>query len=295
MRLNVKVGAVFPQTEIGPDPAAVAEYARAVESMGFDHMVVYDHVLGANPHSRPGWSGAYSSEDQFHEVFVLYGYLAALTERIELSIGVLVLPQRQTALAAKQAAAVDILSGGRLRLGVGVGWNDVEFEALGQDFSDRGERIEEQIELMRLLWTNDLITYEGRWHKVSDAGLNPLPVQRPIPVWMGGGADAVMNRIGRMADGWFYPGDHPLPDEGALRRMKLMVEAAEAAGRDPGSIGTEKIFRHSTRPDVGWAEGAAAWAEYGATHISLNTMNSGLSSLADHLSALEAFSEAVRA
>ncbi len=289
MSTSARLGAVFPQTEIGSDPSDVAEYASAVESMGFDHIVVYDHVLGADASTRPGWTGAYTSDDPFHEVFVLYGYLAALTERIELSVGVLVLPQRQTALAAKQAAAVDVLSGGRLRLGVGVGWNDVEFEALGQGFADRGERIEEQIDLMRRLWTEELITYRGRWHTVTDAGLNPLPVRRPIPVWMGGGADAVMDRIGRIADGWFYPGDHPMPDAGSVRRRELMVAAARDAGRDPASIGTEKIFRHCSRPDAGWADAAGAWAEYGATHLSLNTMGCDLASLAEHLSALEEF------
>ena len=295
IRQDARVGAVFPQTEIGADPAAVREWAAKVESMGFDHVVVYDHVLGANAASRPGWEGPYTSDDVFHEVFVLYGYLAAITSRIELSIGVLVLPQRQTALAAKQAAAVDILSGGRLRLGVGVGWNDVEFEALGQAFPDRGERIEEQIDVMRMLWTSEFVTYRGRWHTISDAGLNPLPPNRPIPVWMGGGADRVMGRIGRLADGWFYPGDHPMPDDGALRRRTLMREAAVKAGRDPGEIGIEKIFRYGTTPSEGWAAAAAAWIEYGATHLSLNTMTSGLDSLSDHLAALEAFAEAVRA
>ena len=284
---------MFPQTEIGSDPSAVAAYAAAVESMGFDHIVVYDHVLGADVRTRPGWSGPYTSDDPFHEVFVLYGYLAALTERVELSIGVLVLPLRQTALAAKQAAAVDVLSGGRLRLGVGVGWNDVEFEALGQGFADRGERIEEQIDLMRRLWTEELVTYRGRWHTVTDAGINPLPVRRPIPLWMGGGADAVMDRIGRMADGWFYPGDHPMPDEGSARRRALMLSAAREAGRDPASIGTEKIFRHCSVPGGGWAEGAAAWVEHGATHLSLNTMGCGMTSLSGHLSALEGFIRAL--
>lgn len=294
-RTDVKIGAVFPQTEIGPDPAVVAEYARAVEGMGFDHLVVYDHVLGANAASRPGWSGFYSSDDPFHEVMVLYGYLAAVTENLGLSIGVLVLPQRQTALAAKQAAAVDVLSGGRLRLGVGVGWNDVEYEALGESFADRGERIEEQIDLMRKLWTSELVTYAGRWHTVTDAGLNPLPVQRPIPLWMGGGADSVMDRIGRLADGWFYPGDDLVPDELAERRKGLIVAAADKAGRDSGSIGIEKIYKEGTRPAGGWAESARAWSEYGATHVSLNTMTSGLASLTDHLRALQAFIDDVRA
>jgi probable F420-dependent oxidoreductase len=294
MKTDLKIGAVFPQTEIGPDPAAVAEYARTVESMGYDHLVVYDHILGANADSRPGWSGAYRSSDQFHEVFVLYGYLAAVTERLGLSIGVLVTPLRQTGLVAKQAAAVDLLSGGRLRLGVGVGWNHVEYEAQGENFANRGARVEEQIDLMRRLWTEDLITYEGRWHTVTDAGLNPLPLQRPIPIWMGGGADPVMDRIGRLANGWFYPGDDYFPDEIAQRRKGLIEVAAKAAGRDIADIGIEKIFTHASEPANGWSEAIAAWSDYGATHISLNTMNAGLGSLADHLTALQRFIKTAR-
>lgn len=273
----------------------MARYARSVESMGFDHLVVYDHILGANAGSRPGWSGAYNSDDQFHEVFVLYGYLAAVTERLGLSIGVLVAPLRQTALAAKQAAAVDVLSGGRLRLGVGVGWNRVESEAMGQDFLSRGKRIEEQIDLMRRLWTEDLITYGGREHTVTDAGIKPLPVQRPIPIWIGGAADPVMDRIGRLADGWFYPGDALEPDDSAERRKGLIQAAARTAGRDPASIGIEKVFSHGTQPDGGWPDAVTAWTDYGATHVSFNTMGSGLGSLDDHLTALRGFIEAVRA
>ena len=182
----MKLGVVFPQTEIGSDPAGVREYAQAAEAMGYNHVIAFDHVLGANAESRPGWSGAYRHTDSFHEPFVLYGFLAGVTNDIELVTAVIILPQRQTALVAKQAAAVDVLSNGRLRLGVGIGWNAVEYEALGENFGDRGRRSEEQIELMRRLWTEDLITYEGRWHKITDAGLNPLPVQQPIPVWFGG-------------------------------------------------------------------------------------------------------------
>ncbi len=264
MKPDLNVGAVFPQTEIGPDPAAVAEYARTVESIGYDHLVVYDHVLGANAASRPSWSGSYNSDDQFHEVFVLYGSLSAVTEQFGLSIG------------------------------VGVGWNHIEFEALEQNFADRSERIEEQIGVMRQLWTEDLITHSSHWHTVIDAGLNLLPVQRPIPVWMSGGADLVMDRIGRLADGWFYPGNHPMPDEAAERRKDLMMATAQTDGRDPDPIGIEKVFSHRTPPAGGWSEAVAAWTNYGATHLSLNTTNSGLGSLDDHLATLQDFIDAVR-
>lgn len=293
MESRVKLGAVFPQTEIGADPEPVAEYARSVEAMGFDHIVVYDHVLGANFGDRK-MQYPYDSDDQFHEVFVLYGYLAALTENIELSIGILVLPQRQTALAAKQAAAVDLMSRGRLRLGVGVGWNDVEFEALGQSFSTRGDRIEEQIEVLRQLWTQGLVTYSGKWHTISDAGINPLPIQRPIPVWMGGGAEQVMRRIGRIADGWFYPGDHPMPDERSRLRKDWMIASAHEAGRAPESIGIEKIFTEKAKPADGWSDAIDAWTHYGSTHLSLNTMGAGLATMNDHLAALQTFADAIR-
>ncbi len=199
----MQLGAVFPQTEIGADPAAVRDFAQAAEAMGYEHLLVFDHVLGADPSKRESWDRPYSHTDMFHEPFVLFGYLAAFTETIQMTTGILILPQRQTALVAKQAAAVDVLTGGRLRLGVGIGWNDVEYEALGENFANRGRRSEEQIELMRLLWTQDVVDFQGRYHKVTHAGINPLPVQRPIPIWFGGGAPKVVERIGRLGDGWF--------------------------------------------------------------------------------------------
>ena len=192
----MRTGVVFPQTEIGSDPVLVRDFAQAAEGLGYAHLLVFDHVLGAGLEHRPGWSGAYAADDPFHEPFVLFGYLAGLTQRIELVTGVLVLPQRQTALVAKQAAEVDVLSQGRLRLGVGVGWNDVEYEALGEDFHDRGRRIEEQVSLLRALWTEPVVDFAGRWHRVPEAGINPLPVQRPIPVWFGGQAEPVLRRVG---------------------------------------------------------------------------------------------------
>ncbi|HET9000994.1 MAG TPA: LLM class F420-dependent oxidoreductase [bacterium] len=180
----MRVGVIFPQTEIGADPRVVADFARAAEETGYQYLVAYDHVLGVVPRAE-GWIG-YTHRDMFHEPFVLFGYLAAITHRLELVSGILVLPQRQTAVVAKQAAEVDLLSGGRLRLGVGVGWNEAEFEAVGEDFRTRGARIEEQVAVLRALWTQDVVTFHGRWHRIVQAGINPLPVQRPIPIWMGG-------------------------------------------------------------------------------------------------------------
>lgn len=181
----MRVGVTFPQTELGGDPGAVRAYGERVEELGYNHVLIYDHVLGADPAVHTGWNGPYDVHTTFHEPFVVFGYLAAVTRRLELVTGVIILPQRQTALVAKQAAEVDLLSGGRLRLGVGVGWNAVEYEALGENFGDRGKRSAEQIDLLRRLWTEQTVTFNGRFHTVTGAGIAPLPVQRPIPVWVG--------------------------------------------------------------------------------------------------------------
>ena len=285
----MRLGVIFPQTEIGADPGVIREYAQTVEGLGYQHLSVYDHVLGANPASRPGWQGAYTHREMFHEPFVLFGYLAAVAPRLELVTEILVLPQRQTALVAKQAAEVDVLTGGRLRLGVGIGWNAVEFEALGEDFHTRGRRVEEQVRVLRALWTNELVTLKGRWHTITDAGINPLPVQRPIPVWMGGSADAALRRIARIADGWF-------PREGPTEKGKARIEAfrtyAREAGRDPAAIGVEGRISVARRTPDEWMAEAQAWRALGATHIAVNTMGAGFRSVRDHLNALRQFKEA---
>ena len=286
----MRFGVIFPQTEIGADPIAVRDYAQAAEELGYDHLAAYDHVLGANPARRPGWSPPYSHKDMFHEPFVLFGYLAGLTKKIQLSTGVLILPQRQTVLVAKQAAAVDVLSGGRLRLGIGIGWNDVEYEALGENFRNRGRRSEEQMEVLRRLWTQELVTFQGRWHKITDAGLNPLPIQRPIPIWLGGSAEAVLRRIARRGDGWF-----PLlqPDEKCRSMIERLRSYTREAGRDPGAVGIEGriLFANSSPED--WVKGVARWKELGATHISVNTMKAGLASPSAHIDAIRRFKASI--
>ena len=198
----MEIGVVYPQTELATDAATVRAYAQGTEELGYGHILIYDHVVGADPEVYEGWSGPYSIDTPFHEPLVLYGYLAAVT-KLELVTGVIISPQRQTASLAKQAAEVDILTGGHFRLGLGVGWNTVEYDTLGQDFTTRGQRQEEQIGLLRRLWTERSVTYEGKFDRVKGAGLLPPPVQRPIPIWMGGSSSAAYNRIGRLADGRF--------------------------------------------------------------------------------------------
>ncbi len=286
----MQLGAIFPQTEIGADPGAVRDFAQAAESLGYDHLLVFDHVLGADASQRAEWNRPYSHVDAFHEPFVLFGYLAALTEKIQLTTGILILPQRQTALVAKQAAAVDVLTGGRLRLGVGVGWNDVEYEALGESFRNRGRRCEEQIELLRALWSQEVVSFEGRYHRVTHAGINPRPVQQPIPIWFGGGADRVVERIGRLGDGWFPQFQ---PDSAGQERIAAMREQARAAGRDPSAIGVEGRLSFADGDPDAWGQTAAAWAEAGATHLSINTMRAGLEGPDAHIKAIEEFKQAV--
>jgi probable F420-dependent oxidoreductase len=280
----MQVGVVFPQTEFGNDPVALRDYAQAVEGLGFSHLVAYDHVLSADASKRPGFSGPYTLDHPFHEIFVLFGYLAAVTENLGLVTGVVILPQRQTALVAKQAAEVDILSKGRLRLGIGVGWNDVEFEGLGKDFGDRGARSEEQVRLMRELWTRPSIRFEGKWESVIDAGIVPLPVQRPIPVWFGGYVEATLKRVGQMGDGWFPW--RPLDDwmKGALERLRGY---AIEAGRDPKQIGLEPQLNVGQQSPDDWTRFVRDWQAHGADYLCLTTMGNGFTSPRQHLAALE--------
>ncbi|SEU24350.1 LLM class F420-dependent oxidoreductase [Nonomuraea wenchangensis] len=278
----MQIGVVFPQSEMGADPGAVRAYGRRVEELGFRHVLAYDHVVGADPAVHEGWSGPYDVHTTFHEPMVLFGYLAALTS-LELVTGIIILPQRQAVLAAKQAAEVDLLTGGRFRMGVGLGWNRVEYEALGADFGTRGRRIEEQVAVMRRLWCEQTVTFEGEDHRVSGAGLAPLPVQRPIPVWFGAQSPPAYRRAGRLADGWF-PQMLPGPE---LDQAKAMVEEAAAqAGRDPSELGMEGRVRW--RGDAGaLVDVAGRWREAGATHLAIDTMGAGLGPVEGHLDALE--------
>ncbi|HTZ28888.1 MAG TPA: LLM class F420-dependent oxidoreductase [Streptosporangiaceae bacterium] len=279
----MQIGVVFPQTEIGADVGAVRAYALRVAELGYRHVLAYDHVVGADPAVHTPWNGPYDVTTTFHEPFVLFGYMAAITD-LEMVTGIIILPQRQTALVAKQAAEVDLLTHGRFRLGIGLGWNAVEYEALGQDFTSRGRRVEEQVDLLRRLWTEPSVTYQGSFDRVTGAGLAPLPVQRPIPVWFGAQSQRAYRRAGRLADGWF-PQFQPGP---GLDEARTVVEQAAAeAGRDPARLGMEGRVSWRGSPDE-LAEHAASWRAAGASHISVNTMGAGLATVDDHLAALEA-------
>jgi len=283
----MRIGVVFPQTELGGDAGAVRAYAQRAEELGFTHVLAYDHVVGADPAVHRGWDGPYDVHTTFHEPLVLYGYLAAVTS-MELVTGVIILPQRQTVLVAKQAAEADLLTGGKFRLGVGIGWNSVEYEALGQDFSTRGKRLEEQITLLRRLWTEQTVTFSGTFDRITGAGLAPMPVQRPIPVWVGAQSPRGYRRAGRLADGWF-PQMAPGPQLNEARR--IVTEAAVQAGRDPGSIGMEGRLRWR-QDQQQLAAAMRQWQDAGATHLSVNTMGAGLKTVDDHLAALAAAAEA---
>lgn len=289
----MRLGVVFPQTEIGTDPVTIRDFAQAVESLGYDHLLIYDHVLGADTSNRPGWL-AYTTEDMFHEPFVLFGYLAGCTQRLELTTGIIILPQRQTALVAKQAAEVDVLSGGRLRLGVGTGWNSVEYESLGMDFHTRGVYIAEQVKVLRALWTQKTVTFRGRWHTIVEAGLNPLPVQQPIPIWFGGAADVVLRRAARLADGWIYGGGLSNPytraPSGSPRELvERLREHIRAAGRDPASLGIEgRIGLDRGGPDD-WRHQVDEWRGLGVSHLSVGTMRAGLATPDAHIEVVKRF------
>ncbi len=285
----MRIGVVFPQTELGGDVGAVRAYGQGVASLGFTHLLAYDHVVGADPAVYQGWDGPYDLHTTFHEPFVMFGYLAAVTS-LELVTGIIIAPQRQTALLAKQATEVDLLAEGRFRLGLGIGWNRVEYEALGQEFRTRGRRLDEQIGLLRQLWTEESVTFDGTFDQIKGAGLAPLPVQRPIPLWLGAQSPVAYRRVGRVADGWF-PQISPGPE--LTEAQSIIVAAATEAGRDPGSIGMDG--RVSWRGDIDLlADRLGQWQRIGATHVSVNTMGADLTTADEHLSALTTIASVVK-
>ena len=280
MRLN----AFFPTRDIGSDPAKIRDWAQAAEDLGYAGIEVADHVFGAT--ARDGWTPLYNETDPFHETFVTLGFLAAVTKTIRLSSGVLILPQRQTGLVAKQAAEADILCGGRLRLGVGVGWNFVEYQALGMDWSTRGARQAEQIAVLRRLWTEDVVTFRGRFHDLKEVSIIPAPIQRPIPIWLGGSSDAAVKRAARLGDGWM-----PImaPEE-AEPKIAALREHLEAFGRNRASFGIEGWLRMQAADPAHWAVAADGWRRLGADLVMLYPMYP-IPDFADQIETLRRFKE----
>ncbi|MEE8421763.1 MAG: LLM class F420-dependent oxidoreductase [Dehalococcoidia bacterium] len=287
----MKLTAFYPSSDLGSDPVVLRDYAQTAEAAGYDRIAMGEHVLGADPDRPGGWEGPYTHENEWPEPFPTFAYLASVTERVELMTGVVILPQRQTVLVAKQAAALDILSGGRFVLGIGTGWNPVEYEALDEDFHNRGQRMEEQVALLRALWRDPVVSFEGRWHHVTKAGINPRPAAGDIPIWMGGSHERVLDRVGRIGDGWF---PLRLEIERVEEGMKRIRAVAAEAGRETDAIGLQGSVTGDA--DV---EGQVAYARrleaLGATHAALFTSNLGLSSPQQHIDAIRAFGEQFQA
>jgi probable F420-dependent oxidoreductase len=263
----MQLNAMFPTRDIGSDPAKIRDWAQATEDLGYAYIEVPDHVFGAA--AREGWTPRYDEKDPFHETFVTLGFLAAVTRTIRLSSGILIAPQRQTGLIAKQAAEVDLLSSGRLRLGIGVGWNHVEYEALGADWKTRGAREAEQAEVLRRLWSGELVDFKGRFHDLKAVNIVPPPVQRPIPIWFGGYSDAVVKRAARLGDGWM-----PImpPDAEAQQKLAMLQAELNNQGRDPAKFGVEGWLRmHEPDPQL-WAAAADGWRRLGADFVMLYPM-----------------------
>ena len=283
----MQISAWFPTRDIGTDPVRIRDWAQAAEELGYDHIEVPDHVFGAT--ARDGWSPRYNEQDPFHETFVTLGFLAGVTTTIGLASGVLILPQRQTGVVAKQATQVDILSGGRLRLGVGVGWNHVEYEALNEDWKSRGARQREQVEVLKKLWCDDLVTYQGRFHQFTEVNITPRPVQRPIPVWFGGSSDAVVKRAAQIGDGWM-----PImaPDHEAEAKLEQLRNHLSDCGRDPSAFGIEGWLRMDKADPDEWSVAAEGWRKLGADIVMLYPMYR-IPNLDDQIETLRRFKEVV--
>ena len=284
----MKIGAVFPHLEIGSDPVVIRDWAQAAEEIGYSHLLVYDHVIGAVHENRepPLW-GPYTEQSLFHEIFVLFGYFAACTERVGLASGIVILPQRQTVLVAKQSAEVDLLSGGRLRLGVGTGWNYVEYDSLNENFDDRGQRQEEQVELLRRLWLEPVLNFDGKWHQIDRAGLKPLP-GRQIPIWFGGFSDVAFRRAAKIGDGFIF-GSSQEQNLQAVDRLKTFLDSE---GRF-GEFGIEALVNYQAGADQ-WVADIQAWIDAGADYVSMRAMalrgmGDGLGSAQAHIDALSTY------
>ena len=288
--MTMQYGAFFPTRDMPADRVQIRDWAQAAEEIGFDYIEVSDHVLGADREKIPGFEGPYDADDSFHETFTTIAYMAAISEKVGFASGVLILPQRQTALVAKQAAQVDILCGGRLRLGVGVGWNPVEYAALGEDWSKRGRRQEEQVQLMNQYWTQRTVTFDGEFDQVAHAGVNPLPIQRPIPVWFGGGVDAVLRRAAKYGQGWIPLGN---PGKASMQMLEKLHGYLREEGRDPASFGVEAWIRHNLGGADDWRKAVDTWRDAGATHATFYTSGQGVGGLDAQIAEMRKFKDAM--
>lgn len=289
--MAIQLGAFFPTRDMPADRVAIRDWAQAAEGLGFDYIEVSDHVLGADRKALPQFEGPYDIDDSFHETFTTLSFIAAATDEVALSTGVLILPQRQTALVAKQAAQVDVLCGGRLRLGIGVGWNQVELESLGEDWSVRGRRQEEQVQLLNKLWSERTVSFEGEFDAMHHVGLNPMPIQQPIPLWFGGGARATLKRAAKWGQGWIPLG---APDDKLASQLETLHGDLRAEGRDPADFGLEAWLRSGIGGPDKWAEGAERWKQLGVTHLTFYTSGQGVGSVGEQVEAMRSFLAAVR-
>jgi probable F420-dependent oxidoreductase len=295
----MQLGALVPFGDTGGDPSLVRDYAQTLEAMGYDFLEAPDHVLGANPGAGTSAEPrARVADSMYHDPFVMLGFLSAATTRLHFSTGVLIVAQRQTALVAKQAACLDVLSGGRFRLGIGVGWNPVEFTALNENFHNRGKRSEEQVQVMQALWSQPHVTFKGKYHTIDDAGINPRPASGRVPLWYGGHHEHTLPRIAKWGDGWM-PNAYP-PDQSALDVFSELRRLTEAEGRDPASIGIEVWTSCGQGTEADWRKEAAFWKQAGVSHICLTTTfdrrhhhRIAGHTAADHLAAAKRYRDAV--
>jgi len=294
----MQLGASLPVADIGTGPVVLRDYAQAAEGLGFSHLVAPDHVLGANPTADHAGQRVGTTENAYHDPFVLFGFLAGCTQRIGFAAGVLILAQRQGVLVAKQAASLDVLCGGRFRLGIGVGWNEVEFTGLNENFHNRGRRSEEQVQVMQALWANPHVKFEGEFHRIDDAGINPRPASGRVPIWFGGHAEATFRRAAKYGDG-FMPLAYPAGDA-ALAAFEKLRRLAREAGRDPSEIGIEVWASPGIGGPDHWRREISFWKQAGVTHVTAHTTYASNHhkriqgrSAADHLAAITRYREAV--
>ena len=286
----MQIGAVFPHNEIGTDPGAIKAYAQGVEAMGITHLLIYDHVLGADPDREGGFRGPYDKDVAFHEPFTTFAFIAGVTDKIDLITTVMILPQRQTVLAAKQAAEVALLSNNRFKLGIGVGWNELEYVGLNETFNNRGRRQEEQVDVMRKLWSEDSLDYTGEYHRIDKASINPRP-SKTIPIWFGGSAPALLDRVARLGDGW-------IPLMGANDKAKACIDTIkqtrEAAGLSFDNFGIQAQAQYAGGSPDRWRKHAEAWREMGCTHLAIATHNAGPTTVDGHLARIGEYQQALQ-